>query len=82
MKKNDVIAYFGSPKAVSQVLDCTTSAVYLWPEIVPWSRQCELEVITGGALKADKKQSDHRKNLANVLVNQRIANENARQAGL
>lgn len=56
MKKSDVIAYFGSRNKVAAALGITRVAVSTWPEIVPRLRQYELEELTGGKLKADRRE--------------------------
>lgn len=53
MKTADVIAFYGTQIAVARALNCHRHAVYQWGEDVPLSRQYELEVKTGGALKSD-----------------------------
>ena len=52
MKKSEAIEFFGSVKALAEKLGCTQAAIYLWKEEVPRSRQLELEVLSGGKLKA------------------------------
>lgn len=55
MRKSDVIDYFGSITAVAEALEITTQYVSMWPEVVPRSRQWQIEVLTGGKLKAQRK---------------------------
>lgn len=52
MKKNDVIEHFGSLQNVASALGITHGAVWQWKEELPADRQAQLELITGGALKA------------------------------
>lgn len=56
MKKSEVLAHFGTPKRVADELGITVQAFYQWPEVIPRGRACEIEVITGGALKAGSKR--------------------------
>lgn len=53
MLKKDVIAHFGSGRAVAQALGISEEAVYQWGERVPARRAYEIERITGGAMKAE-----------------------------
>lgn len=53
MTTKEVIKYFGTAKAVGRFLDIEPAAVRLWGERPPKGRQFELELRTGGALKAD-----------------------------
>ncbi|MDU4291127.1 Cro/CI family transcriptional regulator [Mixta calida] len=53
MKTADVIAFFGTKAATARALNCHRLAIYQWGDNVPYSRQYEVEVKTGGALKSD-----------------------------
>lgn len=53
MKTADVIAFYGSKTATARALNCTRFSIYQWGDSVPFARQFELEVKTGGALKSD-----------------------------
>lgn len=53
MKKADAIAFFGSPTALAAALGITRTAVYQWGELVPKERRYEIEVKSGGQLKAE-----------------------------
>ncbi|KAA0017124.1 Cro/Cl family transcriptional regulator [Salinicola corii] len=55
MRKSDVIDHFGSITAVAEALEITTQYVSMWPEVVPRSRQWQIEVLTDGKLKAQRK---------------------------
>jgi len=52
MRREDVVQFFGSQRAVAKVLGITEQAVSQWPEIVPLGRQYALQVLTGGRLQA------------------------------
>ncbi len=53
MKKTEVVTHFGTLQAVADALGITIGAVWQWGEDLPVGRQAEIELITGGALKAD-----------------------------
>lgn len=55
MHKDDVIRYFGSVSKSAKALGISKQAVSKWPETVPPVRQYHIELITGGALKADRR---------------------------
>ncbi|WIX34126.1 Cro/CI family transcriptional regulator [Salinicola sp. JS01] len=55
MRKSQVIAYFGGVTATAEALELTTQAVSMWPEVVPRVRQWQIEVLTGGELRAQRK---------------------------
>ena len=56
MKTEDVINHFGGVAATAKALQCTTSAIYQWGELVPKPRWFEIEVKSGGAVKAPREQ--------------------------
>lgn len=53
MRKKDVVEHFGSQKAVAEALNLTEAAISAWPDDVPRGRAFELQVLTGGKLKAE-----------------------------
>jgi len=57
MKTSDAAAFFGSKKKLADVLLINPSAVTQWGELVPESRQYQLQVLTKGKLKVSEKQS-------------------------
>ena len=57
MKTTDAAAFFGSKKKLADVLLINPSAVTQWGELVPESRQYQLQVLTKGKLKVSEKQS-------------------------
>ena len=57
MKTSDAAALFGSKKKLADVLLINPSAVTQWGELVPESRQYQLQVLTKGKLKVSEKQS-------------------------
>lgn len=52
MKTKDAIKHFGGIKQLAEALDIWPHNISRWGEYVPKSRAYELEVRTGGALKA------------------------------
>lgn len=53
MKTADVIAHFGSIRAVADALKVTPQAIYQWGELVPQGRTFQIQVLTRGVLRAD-----------------------------
>lgn len=53
MRKSDVIKFFGTGAKAARALNIDRTALYQWGELVPESRQYELEVKTNGLLKSD-----------------------------
>lgn len=52
MKKSDVLEHFGSLQNVATALGITHGAVWQWKEELPADRQAQIELLTGGALRA------------------------------
>lgn len=52
MTKEEAIKHFGGAPALAEALGVFRQAVYQWDEI-PAGRQFQIELLTGGALKAD-----------------------------
>lgn len=57
MKTRDAANHFGSKKKLADALGIQPSAVTMWGEVVPISRQYQLQILSGGQLMADPKQS-------------------------
>ena len=57
MTPKQVIKHFGTVRITAEALSVTTQNIYNWLalETIPRGAQCELEVITRGKLKADRK---------------------------
>ncbi|WP_354004558.1 Cro/CI family transcriptional regulator [Aeromonas caviae] len=53
MKKSDAINYYGSAAELAKRLNITESAISQWGDTIPQGRAYQIEVLTGGALKAD-----------------------------
>lgn len=56
MKTEDVIKYYGGIKEAAGQLQIWPQTIYLWGEYPPFGRQCEIEIRTKGALKAETNQ--------------------------
>jgi hypothetical protein len=54
MTTQEAIAHYGSVKALAAELNIYPQVCYQWGDYPPMGRQYELEVKTGGALKAEK----------------------------
>ena len=56
MRKQDVINHFGCVANLAKKLGCSTQAISQWPESIPQGRAYQIEVLTGGKLKAKPAQ--------------------------
>ena len=52
MELQAVVEHFGSKTNIAKALDIHRSAVTNWKGTVPMSRQYQLQLLTGGKLKA------------------------------
>lgn len=52
MRKQDAINHFGGVAKLAKELGCSTQAISQWPESIPQGRAYQIEVLTGGQLKA------------------------------
>lgn len=57
MQKNDVLAFFGSITATAKAIGVSHAAVSKWDSTIPKGRAYQIEVLTGGKLKADQPSS-------------------------
>lgn len=53
MKTSDAVQHFGGVKALADALDIWPHNISRWGEYPPASRQYEIEVKTGGKLRAE-----------------------------
>ncbi|WOX50996.1 Cro/CI family transcriptional regulator [Aeromonas sp. CD] len=53
MKKADAISYFNSAAALAKALKISEAAISQWGQNVPQGRAYQIEVLTGGQLKAN-----------------------------
>ncbi|MDX7786733.1 DNA-binding transcriptional regulator DicC [compost metagenome] len=56
MKKSDAIEHYGTATALARALGINKSAVSLWGDTIPKGRAYQIEVMTGGKLKANPVQ--------------------------
>ncbi|MGH8382602.1 Cro/CI family transcriptional regulator [Pseudomonas sp.] len=57
MKTREVADFFGSKKKLADALGIQPSAVTMWGEFVPQSRQYQIQVLSKGRFQADHKPS-------------------------
>ncbi|QGW77772.1 Cro/Cl family transcriptional regulator [Pseudomonas alkylphenolica] len=57
MKTREVADFFGSKKKLAEALGIQPSAVTMWGELVPQSRQYQIQVLSKGRFQADHKSS-------------------------
>lgn len=53
MNKSDVLSYFGGVAATAKALGISHVAVSKWGDTIPQGRAYQIEVLTGGELKAE-----------------------------
>ncbi|WP_429118197.1 Cro/CI family transcriptional regulator [Aeromonas hydrophila] len=56
MKKQDAIDHFGGVVQLAYSLNCSPQAISQWGETIPQGRAYQIEVLTGGQLKANPSQ--------------------------
>lgn len=56
MKKKEAISYFGTAAELAKKLNISEAAISQWGENVPKGRAYQIEVLTGGNLKAEPVQ--------------------------
>lgn len=57
MKTQEAIEHFGGLRKLAEALDVWPQVIYQWGDTPPMGRQYELEVKTGGKLKADTQEA-------------------------
>ncbi|WP_323951406.1 Cro/CI family transcriptional regulator [Aeromonas veronii] len=57
MQKSEVIEHFGTVTATAKALGISHVAVSKWAEQIPKGRAYQIEVLTGGKLKAEQTQT-------------------------
>ncbi|HHQ4686169.1 TPA: Cro/CI family transcriptional regulator [Aeromonas veronii] len=57
MKKQDAIEHFGGANKLALALGCRPQAISQWGETIPKGRAYQIEVLTGGKLKAEQTQT-------------------------
>lgn len=56
MTTEEVVAHYGSKAAVAKALSISKASVSGWGDEPPHGRQCELQILTKGKLKAAPKK--------------------------
>ncbi|WP_270809068.1 Cro/CI family transcriptional regulator [Aeromonas sp. QDB08] len=56
MTTSNAVRYFGSKAAIARALGINKAAVSQWGETIPEGRAYQIEVLTGGKLKANPSQ--------------------------
>jgi DNA-binding transcriptional regulator YdaS (Cro superfamily) len=56
MKKTDVLNHFGGVSKTAKALGINMATVSCWGETIPKGRAYQIEVLTGGKLKAEPVQ--------------------------
>lgn len=57
MLTSDAISHFKTAKKMAECLECCThQAIYQWGKYPPYLRQCEIELLTAGALKREPRK--------------------------
>ena len=54
MKKADAIKFFGSGSEMARQLGVTKGAVSQWGEELDYPRQCQIQVVSRGKLRAEE----------------------------
>lgn len=53
MKKQEALDHFGGVVGLAKALGCKPQAISQWGETIPQGRAYQIEVLSGGQLKAD-----------------------------
>jgi len=59
MTTEEAVRHFGGVSQLAKALNIDRRSVWKWGAVPPRGRQCELEIMTGGALRADKVVAQH-----------------------
>lgn len=60
MKTRDAADYFGSKKKLADALGIQPSAVTMWGDSIPVSRQYQIQVLSQGKLRAEERPAQAR----------------------
>lgn len=71
MKKADLINYFGSMSNASTAMGLDKNTISSWPDPIPFEMQCAFAVLTGGELKADRRNPRYRGNTLGIKTHER-----------
>ena len=75
MKKADLIEYFGSLSKASICFGLDKNTISSWPDPIPFEMQCAFAVLTGGELKADRRNPRYRGNTLGKKTHERRLRE-------
>lgn len=66
MTPDQAVAHYKTRGALAKACDVTEAAIYLWVKqgFIPYDRQCQIQVDTGGALLASKDDAQAREKAA------------------
>jgi hypothetical protein len=56
MRTTEAVSWAGGVRRLAERLGLSVQAIYAWGDYPPMLRQYELEIISGGQLKAERKQ--------------------------
>lgn len=56
MKTKDAIKWAGTVRRLANRMQISTMTIYKWGEYPPIAKQCQIEVISHGELKAERSQ--------------------------
>lgn len=54
MMKEEALSHFGGVVELAKALGCKPQAISQWRDVVPKGRAYQIEVLTGGELKAEQ----------------------------
>lgn len=61
MTFHELVQYFRSQSNAARAIGIKPPSVHAWKEKgIPYDKQCQIEILTGGALKADRPQQEAR----------------------
>lgn len=55
MTKQEAIKFFGNGAKLAKQVGVKPEAIYQWGEYPPYPRQCQIQIITNGKLKAEER---------------------------
>lgn len=58
MRTDEAVTHFGGVKKLADALGIGRAAVYQWGDSPPIDRQCQIEIVSGGVLRADVKRPE------------------------
>lgn len=58
MKLNDLITHFGTQKKAASAVGVSQAQISRWHNGIPYPRQCQIQLLTGGLLVADQQKKE------------------------